>query len=64
MKFGVCITLKRFHQKKSANQQCRFCKEAVISSKIFCERLGEYVENLVYCPYFREKSEVKLQTVT
>jgi len=40
------------------------CKEALItSSKIYCTRLEEYVDDVVYCPYFEPKPVVKLQTV-
>jgi hypothetical protein len=39
------------------------CREAVLSSKIYCERLGEYVDDLVYCPYFEPKQMMKLQAI-
>jgi len=40
------------------------CREASISSRIYCIRLGEYVDDVVYCPYFEAKPVVKLQTAT
>jgi hypothetical protein len=39
------------------------CKEAIISSRIYCIRLGEYVDEIVYCPYFEPKPTVKLETI-
>ncbi|MHC3129044.1 MAG: hypothetical protein IBV52_03105 [Candidatus Bathyarchaeota archaeon] len=51
-------------RRKSSSNRCRVCKEAIISSsRIYCERLGEYVDDVVYCPYFEPKPMVKLQTV-
>jgi len=40
------------------------CKEAIISSRIYCTRLGEYVDDVVYCPYLTvvlAKKEVTLE---
>jgi hypothetical protein len=42
-------------RQKSLNIRCKICKEAVVSSRIYCERLREYVEDLVYCPHFEPK---------
>jgi hypothetical protein len=40
------------------------CREAVISStRIYCIRLDEYVDDVVYCPYFEQKPMAKLETV-
>ena len=50
-------------RRKSSSNRCMICKEAIISSRIYCERLGEYVDDVVYCPYFEPKPMVKLQTV-
>ncbi|MFC1487156.1 hypothetical protein ACFLRN_05665 [Thermoproteota archaeon] len=50
-------------RRKPSHNRCKVCKDAIISSRIYCERLGEYVETLVYCPYFEPKPAVKLQTV-
>ncbi|MEJ2272728.1 MAG: hypothetical protein P8X91_09715 [Candidatus Bathyarchaeota archaeon] len=50
-------------KRNSSLIRCKVCKEAIISSRIYCERLGEYVDDLVYCPYFTQKEMVKLQTI-
>ncbi|MCW4015839.1 MAG: hypothetical protein NWF06_05665 [Candidatus Bathyarchaeota archaeon] len=50
-------------RKTSSNRRCMVCKEAIISSRLYCDRLGEYVDDLVYCPYFEPKPVVKLQAV-
>ncbi|MCK4884667.1 hypothetical protein KAS24_01230 [Candidatus Bathyarchaeota archaeon] len=50
-------------RRKTSRNRCMACKEAFISSRIYCERLGEYVEDLVFCPYFEPKPAVKLQTI-
>jgi hypothetical protein len=39
------------------------CREATISSRIYCGRLKEYVDDLVYCPYFEPKAMVKQQAI-
>ncbi|MDH5690479.1 MAG: hypothetical protein OEY81_03500 [Candidatus Bathyarchaeota archaeon] len=51
-------------RRKPSSNRCMVCKEANISSRIYCTRLGEYVDDVVYCPYFEPKPMVKLQTVT
>ncbi|MCW8802301.1 MAG: hypothetical protein OQK81_02995 [Candidatus Bathyarchaeota archaeon] len=54
----------RRNQRKSSNPRCKACKEAVISSnRIYCERLGEYVVDLVYCPYFQQRPPVEIHAV-
>ncbi|MEJ2126544.1 MAG: hypothetical protein P8X87_04975 [Candidatus Bathyarchaeota archaeon] len=54
----------RRNRRKVSNQRCRACKEAIISSNgIYCERLGEYVKDLVYCPYFTQRPPVELHAV-
>ncbi|MEJ2242911.1 MAG: hypothetical protein P8Y18_12360 [Candidatus Bathyarchaeota archaeon] len=52
----------RESRRKPSLTKCKVCKEAIISSRIYCERLREYVDDLVYCPYFIPKEMVKLQT--
>jgi hypothetical protein len=49
-------------QKPSSNR-CIDCKEAILSSRIYCGRLEEFVDDVVYCPYFEQKPMVKLETV-
>ncbi|MCJ7722079.1 hypothetical protein MUO98_06720 [Candidatus Bathyarchaeota archaeon] len=53
----------RILRRKPAHNRCRACKEAIISSRIYCELLGEYMEDLVYCPIFEPKPEFKLQAI-
>ncbi|MCW4021948.1 MAG: hypothetical protein ACOWW1_06890 [archaeon] len=54
----------RRNQRKASNQRCKACKEAVISfNRIYCDRLGEYVEDLVYCPYFKQRSPVEIHAM-
>ena len=55
--WGVRDLMYNTKRRPSSNRkECEACKEAVISStRIYCERLGEYVDNLVYCPYFDPK---------
>ena len=43
--------------------QCKMCEEAIVTSKIYCQRLGEFVDNLVYCPYFKQKRRVQMQAL-
>ncbi|UCC57938.1 MAG: hypothetical protein JSW14_06135 [Candidatus Bathyarchaeum sp.] len=50
-------------RRRPSSKRCLVCKEAIISSRIYCERLGEYVDDLVYCPYFDPKPVVKLQAM-
>ncbi|MDG6222557.1 MAG: hypothetical protein IAX21_00610 [Candidatus Bathyarchaeota archaeon] len=50
-------------QRNAVNQRCKACKEAIVVSKIYCRRLGEYVEDLVYCPYFKQRPPVELHAV-
>jgi hypothetical protein len=59
----VCNDLEILTRKLSS-KRCMTCKEASISSRIYCIRLGEYVDDVVYCPYFEPRPMVKLQTVT
>ncbi|MCJ7613438.1 hypothetical protein MUO71_01545 [Candidatus Bathyarchaeota archaeon] len=50
-------------RRKSSFSRCQVCKEVTVSSRIYCERLREYVDDLVYCPYFEPKAMVKLQAI-
>ncbi|MBT8172400.1 hypothetical protein KJN74_05975 [Candidatus Bathyarchaeota archaeon] len=45
-------------------ERCKVCAEAEISSKIYCKRLEEFIDNLVYCPYYKPKSVVRFQAMT
>gem|GEM_PF-5995570 len=59
----MCKNLEVVRRKHFSNR-CKACKEAIISSRIYCARLEQYVDDVVYCPYFEPKPEVKLQTAT
>ncbi|MFQ5999257.1 MAG: hypothetical protein ACE5J6_00630 [Candidatus Bathyarchaeia archaeon] len=37
---------------------CTICKQAVCSSRVYCNRLKSYVDDIVYCPYFEPKPMV------
>ncbi|MCW4034441.1 MAG: hypothetical protein NWF03_03670 [Candidatus Bathyarchaeota archaeon] len=50
-------------KRTNAAKRCKVCKEAVISSRIYCERLQEYVDDLVYCPYFEPRHPVQLEAL-
>jgi hypothetical protein len=55
--------MRKMKRKPMNKLQCLQCKEVIISTRIYCDRLGEYVEDVVYCPYFEQKPEVKLRAV-
>jgi hypothetical protein len=45
------------------NCRCKACKYSVLSmGRVYCERLNEYIEDLVYCPYIEARPPVTLQT--
>ncbi|MFA5364074.1 MAG: hypothetical protein WC325_02705 [Candidatus Bathyarchaeia archaeon] len=53
------ITRRNIH----GNRQCKACKYSVLSyGRVYCERLNEYINNLVYCPYLEARPPVSLQT--
>ncbi|MGQ9460732.1 MAG: hypothetical protein ACUVRA_05830 [Candidatus Bathyarchaeaceae archaeon] len=34
---------------------CTVCRQAICSSRVYCCRLKEYVDDIVYCPHFEPK---------